>query len=102
MEESTTVVGVNVTTGKDPESVVVHFNADQEKMIILIEGHQDAEGTQYVNVTASGPEASIEGLRELGEVLASLGAAIASPEMAAQAGKPGDSGATGEGTESGE
>lgn len=80
--ETQTVVGVNITTGKEVEPVVVHFNASHERMTVLIEGYTDENGVENVHVTASGPEATPEGLVELGEVLERLGEVLASKEMA--------------------
>ncbi len=83
MEETNTVIGVNIVTGKeDEEGQIVTFSQSKSEMTVLIEGFVDSEGNDNVTVTASGPAPTGAGIKELGEILVGLGTALASDEMA--------------------
>lgn len=82
--ETETVLGVHIVAGDDQAEKTLILNSDPNKMIIVIEGELGDDGKQRITIDASGPTGDLEGIQELGDVLATLGALLGSPEMATQ------------------
>jgi hypothetical protein len=79
--ETKTVLGLHILSGEDVVERALVLKEDYETMTILIEGSLK-DGEQHINITAAGPDPTLDGLKELGDLFVSLGEVLVSPDMA--------------------